>query len=172
MPLIVSFRVRESYTSNVNFCNLCLKICVEKEKHAGPQFYWNLTSSISVYCRSNAKAHTGWSKLLYHLGENECSEQVSENYRNGKIFCRQNFSVGNIFRQHLIFVGKYIRHLTKNSPLFTDKVFTDKVGSFITVLKSSVNPTNKGIFEKWLESMKNGRWKNVEKIWHVTSSLE
>ena len=63
---------------------------MEKKKAVGPRFYWNFTSSISVYCKSNVKSHAGWSKFLCHLSENECSEQVSENFRNGKIFRRQN----------------------------------------------------------------------------------
>ena len=79
----VSFHVRKSY---VNFCNLCLKICMEKKKPVGPRFCWNLTSSISVYCSSNVKSHAARSIFLCHLSENECSEQVSENFRNGKIF--------------------------------------------------------------------------------------
>ena len=61
---------------------------MEKKKPVGPRFYWNLTSSISVYRRSNVKSHAGWSIFLCHLSENECSEQVSENFRNGKIFRR------------------------------------------------------------------------------------
>ena len=90
----------KSCMSNVNFCNLCLKIFMEKKKPAGPRFYWYLTSSISVCCWSNVKSHTGWSIFLCSLSENECSEQVSEKFRNGKIFRRQKFLVGNI-----IFVG-------------------------------------------------------------------
>ena len=60
-----------------------------KENPVGPRFYWNLTSSVSVYCKSNVRSHVGWSMFLYHLSENECSEQVSENFRNGKVFRRQ-----------------------------------------------------------------------------------
>ena len=70
---------------------------MEKKKSVGPRFFWNLTSSISVYCRSNVKSHAGWSIFLCHLSENECSEQVSENFRNGKIFRRQKILVGNNF---------------------------------------------------------------------------
>ena len=40
----------------------------------------------------------------------------------------KNF-VGNNFRQHKLFVGKCFLHLAKNSSLFTDKVFTNKVRS-------------------------------------------
>ena len=98
--------------SNDNFCNLCLK-CMEKKKPVGPRLYWNLTSSISVYCRPNIKSHARWSIFLCHLSENKCTEQVSENFRNGKIF------VGNDFRRHYLFVGKNFCHLTKNSSLFT-----------------------------------------------------
>ena len=61
-----------------------------KENPVGRRFYWNLTSSVSVYCKSNVRSHVGWSMFLYHLSENECSEQVSENFRNGKVFRRQN----------------------------------------------------------------------------------
>ena len=57
---------------------------MEKKKPVGSQFYWNLKSDISVYCRSNVMSHAGWSIFLCHLSENECSEQVSENFRNGK----------------------------------------------------------------------------------------
>ena len=81
--------------SNVNSCNLCLKICMEKKKPVGPRFYWNLTSSKSVYCISNVQLHAGWSLFLCYLSENECSEQVSENFRNGKIFRRKKFFVRN-----------------------------------------------------------------------------
>ena len=73
---------------------------MEIKKPKGPRFYWNLTSSISVYCRSNVKSHAGWSKFLHYLSENECSEQVLENLRNGKIFNGQKFFIGNNFRQH------------------------------------------------------------------------
>ena len=38
--------------SNVTFCNLRLKISVEKKKSEGSRFYWILTPSISVYCTS------------------------------------------------------------------------------------------------------------------------
>ena len=72
--------------SNVNFSNLCLKICMEKKKPVGPRFYWNRTPIISVYCRSSVTSHAGWSIFMCHLSENECSEQVSENFRNGKMF--------------------------------------------------------------------------------------
>ena len=53
---------------------------------------------ISVYSESNVKLHTGWSIFLFHLSENKCSEQILENFRNGKIFRRQNFFVGIIRR--------------------------------------------------------------------------
>ena len=60
---------------NVNFSNLCLEICMEKNKKTvGSQFYGNLTSSISVHCYSNVKSHVGWSIFLCHLSEDECSE--------------------------------------------------------------------------------------------------
>ena len=94
---------------------------MEKKKPVGPRFYWNLTFSTSVYCRSNVESLSGWSIFLCHLRENECSEQVSENFRNSKIFVGKNYS------SVIIFVGKYFRHWTKNWSLFTDKVFTDKV---------------------------------------------
>ena len=71
---------------------------MEKKKPVGPRFCSNLTSSISVCCRSNVKSHAGWSYILCRLSENECSEQVSENFRNTKIFRRQNFFIGNNFR--------------------------------------------------------------------------
>ena len=61
---------------------------MEKKKPVGVRFYWNLTSRISVYWRSNVKSHAGWSISLCHLTENECSEQVSENFRNDKNFRR------------------------------------------------------------------------------------
>ena len=90
-------------------------------------FYWNLTSSISVYCRLNDKSHSGWSIFLCHLSEIECSEQVSWSFRDCEIFRRKKFFTGNNFRRHKLFVGKYFRHLTKNSSRFANKVFTDKV---------------------------------------------
>ena len=58
----------------------------------------NLTSSISVDCRSNFKAHAEWLTILCHLNEvseNECSEQISEDFINGIFFYRQIFFVGN-----------------------------------------------------------------------------
>ena len=104
MPLIVSFRVRKSYMSNVNYCNLCLKICMENKWLVAARFYWNLTSgkSVKVKCRSNVKSHAGWSIFLWHLSENKCSEQVSENFRNGNfssviIFVGFNCSSANVF---------------------------------------------------------------------------
>ena len=86
--------------NNVNFCNLCLKILMEKSKAVGPRFYWNLTFTISDYCRTNVKSHAGWSIFLCNLSENECSQQVSENFRNDKIFHGQKFCIGNNFRRH------------------------------------------------------------------------
>ena len=73
---------------------------MEKNKTVGPRFYCNLTSSKSVYFRSNVKSHTVWFIFLCYLSENECSEQVSENFRNGKVFRRQKFFDGNNFRRH------------------------------------------------------------------------
>ena len=70
-----------------------------KKINVGARLYWNLTSSISVYCRSNVKSHAGWSIFLCHLSENECSEQVSENFRDSKIFRRQKLFVSNNFRR-------------------------------------------------------------------------
>ena len=64
------------------------------------------------------------------LDENECSEEVSEILEMVKFFRQQKFFVGNSFRGHELFVGEYILHLTENSSLFTDKVFTDKVTNF------------------------------------------
>ena len=72
--------------------------------------------SISVYCRSNVKSRTGTSIFLCYFSENECSEQSSESYRNGRIVRRQKS-----------FIDKHFRHMTKNLSHFTDKVFTDKV---------------------------------------------
>ena len=88
--------------SNVNLflSNLFPKICMEKKTPVDPRFYWNVTSNISVYYRSNVKSHAGWSIFLSHLSENECSKQVSENFKNGKIFRRQKFFIGNNFRRH------------------------------------------------------------------------
>ena len=79
-----------------------------KEKPVGPRFYWNLTPSISVYFRSNIKLHAGLSIFLCHLSENECFKQVSENFKNGKIFRRQNFFVGNNFRLYYLSVNIFI----------------------------------------------------------------
>ena len=45
--LIISFHVRKSFMENVNFCNLCLKMYMEKKKSVGPRYFWNLKSSIS-----------------------------------------------------------------------------------------------------------------------------
>ena len=75
--------------SNVNFCNLCLKICVQKKKKSGPTIL--LESYIQRKClpyMSNVKSHAGWSIFLCDLSEKECSEQVSENFINGKVFSR------------------------------------------------------------------------------------
>ena len=69
-----------------------------KEKNLWAQDSTNLTSSISVYCRSNVKSHAKWSIILCHLNEvseNECSEQISEDFRNDIIFRRQKFFIGN-----------------------------------------------------------------------------
>ena len=63
-----------------------------KEKILRAHDSTNLTCSISVYCRSNVKSHAGWSIILCHLSEvskNGCSEQISEDFINGIIFCRQ-----------------------------------------------------------------------------------
>ena len=106
VPLIVSFHVRKTYMSNVNFCNLCLKRCMEKKKPVGPRFYWNLTSSIRVYCKSNVKSHGGWSIFLSHVSGNECSKKVSENLEMVKFFVGKNFS------SEIIFVG--INYLSVN----------------------------------------------------------
>ena len=54
--------------------------------------------------------------------------KVSGNFKNGKnILRQQTFIVGNNFRQHSLFVGKYFSHLTKNLSFFTNKDFTNKV---------------------------------------------
>ena len=54
--------------------------------------------------------------------------KVSGNFLIGKnILRQQTFIVGNNFRQHSLFVGKYFRHLTKNLSFFTNKDFTNKV---------------------------------------------
>ena len=68
-----------------------------KENAVGARFSWNLTSSIIVYCRSNVKPHAGWTIFLCHLSENEYSEQVSVNVRNGEIL---DFFVDNNFHRH------------------------------------------------------------------------
>ena len=83
VPFIVSFHVRKSYMSHAN---LCLKISLKKKKPVCPRFYWNLTSTISVYCRSNVKSHAGWSIFLCDLSENECSGHILENFRKYKIY--------------------------------------------------------------------------------------
>ena len=44
------------------------------------------TSGVSVYCGSNVKLCAGWFIFLCQFSEIECSEQLSENFRNGKIF--------------------------------------------------------------------------------------
>ena len=127
MSLIVSFDVRNSYMSNVNFCNLFLKTSMEKTKPVSTRFYGDLTSSISVYCRSNVKSHAGLSIFMCHLSENERFEQFSENFKNGKIFGRQKFFARSNFCRYQLFAYKYFCHPKKNSLLLTDKVFTDKV---------------------------------------------
>ena len=69
-----------------------------KEKSLQAHNSTKLTSNISVYCRSNVKSHAALSIILCHLSEvneNECSEQISENFRNGIIFRRQKFFDGN-----------------------------------------------------------------------------
>ena len=38
--------------------------------------------------------------FLSHLSENDCSEQVPDNFRKGKIFRRQKVFVGNDFCPH------------------------------------------------------------------------
>ena len=64
-----------------------------------PSFFFQkeitMLRNLSVYCTSNVKPHAGWSIFLCNLSENECSEQVSENFRNGKIFRRQKESREN-----------------------------------------------------------------------------
>ena len=65
-----------------------------KEKTCGPAIL--LESYRSVHCESNVKLHTAWSIFLFHLSENKCSEQILENFRNGKIF-RRHYSSVNIF---------------------------------------------------------------------------
>ena len=60
----------------------------------------NVANYKRVYCGSNVKSHDGWSFLLCHLSENECSEQASENFRKSKILRRQKFFVGNNFRPY------------------------------------------------------------------------
>ena len=69
---------------------------MEKKKPIGPGFYWNLTSGISVYRRSNVKLHAIWSTFLCHLSENECLEQVLE---------MSKFFLVKIFLSVIIFVG-------------------------------------------------------------------
>ena len=69
-------------------CHLFLKICMVNKKLVGPRFCRNRTSTISVYSSANVKSRDEWSIFLCHLSENECSEQVSENFRKGKIFRR------------------------------------------------------------------------------------
>ena len=64
--------------------NMCAK-----EKKSGPTIL--LESYIQHMClpyMSNVKSHAGWSIFLCHLSEKECSEQVSENFINGKVFRR------------------------------------------------------------------------------------
>ena len=39
VPLIVSFHLGKRYMGNVNFCNLCVKIYMEKKKPVGPRLY-------------------------------------------------------------------------------------------------------------------------------------
>ena len=59
----------------------------KRKKTVDPSFYQNLTSSIyCIYCRSNVNSHAGCSIFLCHLSENDCSEHVSENFRNVDIF--------------------------------------------------------------------------------------
>ena len=101
-----------------------------KEKLCWLTILLNLTSSISVCCRSNVKSLTGWfisvccrSNVKSYAGWSECSEQSSE-------YCileMVKFFVCKHFSSVIIFVGKYFRHLTKILSLLTDKVFTVKV---------------------------------------------
>ena len=55
---------------------------------------------MSQNCRSKVKLHAEWPMFMCHLSENECSEQVPENFRNGKSIYWQKFFVGNSFRRH------------------------------------------------------------------------
>ena len=60
-----------------------------KEKKSGPAIL--LESYIQHKCLPymlNVKSHTECSISLCHLNEKECSEQVSENFINGKVFSR------------------------------------------------------------------------------------
>ena len=83
-----------------------------KEKILRTHDSTNLTSSISVYCRSNVKSHAEWSIILCHLSEvseNECSEQISEDFINGIIFCLQKFFVDNKIISKFITLALIIR---------------------------------------------------------------
>ena len=55
------------------------------------------------------------------------SEQVSENFRNGKIFHWQKIFISNNFRRHSLFVGKYFRH-------FADKVLSNELVKMINFI--------------------------------------
>ena len=83
-----------------------------KEKILRANDSGNLTSNISVYCGSSVTSHAGWSIILCHLSEmseNECSEQISEDFINGTIFCRQEFFVGNKTIKKFIALALIIR---------------------------------------------------------------
>ena len=65
------------------------------EKTCGPTIL--LKSYMQHKCLLQVNSYAGWSIFLFHVSENECSEQVLENFRN---FSWQKFSSGNDFRRH------------------------------------------------------------------------
>ena len=94
-----------------------------KEKTCESRFYWNLKLFTKVFTVGQMLSHTldGLNFCATLLKMNALLQKISENFRNGKIFWRQNFFVGINYSLVNIFVT-----WQKIESLFTDKVFTDK----------------------------------------------
>ena len=94
-----------------------------KEKTCESRFYWNLKLFTKVFTVGQMLSHTldGLNFCATLLKMNALLQKISENFRNGKIFWRQNVFVGINYSLVNIFVT-----WQKIESLFTDKVFTDK----------------------------------------------
>ena len=74
VPLIVSFDFRNFTWAISTFGIYVINYLWKRKNLWPPRFYRSLTSSISIYYRSNVKLHAGWSIFLCHLSENKCSK--------------------------------------------------------------------------------------------------